>query len=241
MTGTQLAQAALEKIGAYSTSDGDLPAADLDVALRHAELWRKSASGQSLALSAIERQSFTWTAGQASRTLGPTGAQLTGTKPLMVLAAKVIPAGATYEQTVDLMTHGQYAAIGNKAQTAEYFWRLLWEPTGRVLGTLTVWPVPSAAPTLLLHNRVRLTAITDATDIEISEEAELAFVLAVAKANASTFGKAWTRELEDERREAWAVYQRANMRIPDERCMPAGFPGGGRGRVSQSDYDAGNF
>jgi hypothetical protein len=239
MTGSELAKSALEMIGAWSPADGEPSAADVERALVHANLMRGSWNAKDLALYATERQSFAWPALQAARTIGAAG-QLVGTYPLQVLWAAVIPAGATNEIPVHLMTHREYAGIANKAQQATYFTDLLFERTADAAGTLTVWPVPTGAPTLILHNKVRLTVITSATDIVAMEEAQAALVSSLAKRLAVIFGKPWTQALEDLRVEDWATLQRANIRIPDEKGMPRGFPGTRCG-VSDTHYDSGQF
>ena len=229
----------LEVIGAFSPADGAPSPADCEVVLNHANLWRKTRNGQALSLHVIERQSLTWTAAASTRTIGPSGAQLTGTRPLRVLTAKVIPVGQTTELPVDVMTHRQYAAISNKAQTSDYFHRLLYERTGATVGTITVWPVPTSAPTLLLHNHALLAAFVYEETFTVEEAYEAALVTQVAKRCAPIFGKPWTRELEELARTDWAIVQRANLRLPEEKGMPAGFPGGRGGSVSDSEYDAG--
>lgn len=239
MTGLELATAVLGKIGVASPADGSPDNDDVVTVLADANRFVKSLNARPLALHAIERATYTWTASQSSRTIGPSGAQLTGTRPLHVLFAKVIPAGAAYEVDVEVLTHGQYAGIGNKAQTADYFHRLLYEPTGATIGTFTVWPVPTTAPTLVIHAKTKLTAIVSATEIDMPGEYEDALVYRLAKRVHGDFGKSWTKENEDDMREAWATVQRANIRVPDERRMPRGFPGAGRGGVSKSDFDAG--
>lgn len=240
MTGTELAQAALEMIGAWSSADGGPDGDDIARALVHANLMIRSWNARGLALHAVERQSFTWSSGQSTRTIGESGANLTGTRPLQVLEAKVIPAGDTAEQCVHLLTRAEYAAIPIKAQTAAYFTDLLYEPTGRLIGTLTVWPVPTGSPTLLLHNKVLLDEIDDGTDITCPLAYDAALVSQLAKRLAPVFQKAWTSELEAIARTDWATVQSANIRVPDEIRMPSGFPGS-RGGVSDSEYNSGRF
>jgi hypothetical protein len=153
----------------------------------------------------------------------------------------VIPAGQTAEVTVRVMTDGEYAAISDKTLTSSYFTRLIYERTAAAVGTITVWPVPTSAPTLILHNKVPLGLIEADTEIVVEDEHNAAMVSQLAKRLAPIFSVEWTRALEDIAREDWAIVQRANIRLPDEQCMPAGFPGRGRGGVSDSAYDAGDF
>jgi hypothetical protein len=240
MTGQEIVTGALELIGAWAPADGAVNAADSDRALFHLNLLRKSWNAKSLALHTVARATFTWPVSTTTRTIGAAG-QLVGTRPLQILAAKVIPVGQTAEVDVDVISHAAYAGISDKTQTSTYFRRLMYEPDGAATGTLTVWPVPTSAPTLVLHHKSLLAAIALTDAITCPEVYEAALVTQLAKRLAPVFGKPWTRELEDIAREDWATVLRANVRIPEETCMPAGFPGQGRGGVSMSDYDAGNF
>ena len=239
MTGLQLATAVLSKIGVAAPADGGPDAGDVEAVLSDANRLVKSWNAKTLALHAIERSTYTWTSSQASRTIGPSGAQLTGTLPLEVLTAKVIPAGETYEHPVYVMTNEEYAAIGDKTMTMTYFTRLLFEPTGATIGTFTVWPVPTSAPTLIIHAKAKLGTIVSATDISMPDEYEDALVYRLAKRLHGDFSKSWTQEQEDEMTEAWAVVQRANIRVPSETAMPRGFPGRSRGGLTRSQFNSG--
>jgi hypothetical protein len=242
VTGLEWVTAACEVIGVKSPADGDLSNEDASTALFHGNLMRKSWNAKNLALHTIVRATFTWPTTTSSRTIGPSGAQLTGTRPLSIpeWGAKVIPAGATYEVPVEVISHAEYASIGDKTLTSDYFTKLLYEPSGATTGTLTVWPVPSTAPTLILHHKSLLAAITSAAEISAPEGYEAALVTQLAKRLAPIFGKPWTQELEDLAREDWATAQRANIRVPDETPMPAGFPRSGR-TMTRSVFQGGQF
>lgn len=237
MTGLDLVKGALEMIGAWSSADGDVPDADAARALFYANLMRKSWNTKTLALHAIERQVFTWPQAEATRTIGPAGAQLTGTRPVQVLAATVTPVGQTTELTVDVISTLLYASIPDKTQTNDHFHMLAYEPDGSTTGTLTVWPVPTTAPTLTLVNKTTLAEIALGTTIGFPEGYEAAFVSQLAKRVATAFGRPWTREHEDIAREDLAAMQRGNIRVPDVRQIH-GLPGSGRG-IRLLDLEAG--
>jgi hypothetical protein len=240
VTGNDLAKYALGLIGAYSSADGDAPApADAEIALVHANLLRKSWNAQALALHAIEIVPYTWPSATASRTVGPTG-QLLGTRPLAVLRATVVIPGTALEAKVDVIEDDEYADIADKTLTGDYMTALKYEANLPTLGTITVWPIPTAAVILNVHNKILLGSIVDTTDIVVPEAYEAALVSQLAKRLAPIFGKSWTAELNDIAHDDWTAVKQANIRVPGERAMPAGFPGTGSG-MTRSRFHGGQF
>jgi len=240
VTGADLAKGALGMIGAWSPADGDVPGADGERALFWANLLRSSWNTDGLAIPVTVRSTYTWTASQSARTIGAAG-QLVGTKPERVLFAKVIPAGSTFEQDVDVMTHAAYAGIPDKTQTGDVFRRLLYEHTGAAVGTVTVWPVPTTAPTLVLHHQGQYASFTLADALTLPEGAEPAFVIDLAKLCAPVFGKPWTPDMESLHRRLTGVWRSSTIRVPDPVAMPAGVPGTSRGGMTKATYDGGRF
>jgi len=240
VTGNDLAKYALGLIGAYSSADGDAPAAaDAEIALVHANLLRKSWNTQQLALHAIERATYSWPSATTSRTVGTTG-NLVGTRPLAILRASVLIPGSTVENPVDVIGDEDYASIAMKTLTGDYMTALKYEPNLPTLGTITVWPVPTGAVFLSVHNKILLSTIVGQTDILVPESYEPALVTQLAKRIAPLFGKPWTAELEDVARGDWAAVKQANVRVPAELSMPAGFPGTGGG-MTRSRFHGGQF
>lgn len=240
MTGADLVKGALSFVGAWSPADGDVPGADSERALFWANLLRSSWNTNGLAIAVTVRSTYVWAANQAARTIGAAG-QLVGTKPERVLFAKLIPVGATAEQDVDVLTHARYAGIPDKTQTADVFRDLLYENTGVSTGTLTVWPVPTTAPTLVLHHQGQYASFTLADALTLPEGAEPAFVIDLAKLVAPVFGRPWTREQEETHRTLTGIWKASTIRVPDEVAMPAGVPGTSRGGMTKATYDGGRF
>ena len=232
---------ALEAIGAWSPADGDVPGADAERALFHANLERKVWNAGGHPIAVMQRSPYVWPSGQSSRTVGPAG-DLVGVKPGRVLYAKVMPVGSTIETPVRVRTHQQFADIPNKAQTGDVFSDLEYEDTGATEGTLTVWPVPTSAPTLVLHHQGRYTAFELGDELLIPEHGEPALLITTAKRLATVFGKPWTRELQDTYDRDFGAWQRGNIRTPAEVRMPRGIPGGRRNlSVSEADFNGGRF
>jgi hypothetical protein len=193
-------------------------------------------------LFTVSRSTHTWTADQGSRTIGATG-NLVATRPEWIEWWSVIPSGQTLELgRARPMSDTDYADITSKAQTSDYFHRLLYKPTVPN-GTLIVWPVPTTAPTLVLYGPDALTNFdADALNTEYSAPPgyEDVFVYELAKRLSPEYGGRWTQELEDLRVDALATIQIANISIPQYGPTPAGFRSHRTG-VSPSDFESGNF
>jgi hypothetical protein len=239
VTGAALVKGSLEMIGAWSPMDGDPSAADMERGIFHANLMRKSWNARNIVLHTIERQSLVWPSSTVSATIGQVGADLSGTRPLAVLFAKMVPAGQTYEVPVKVLAHEEYAAIADKAQAGEYAIGLLYEPSGPAIGTISLWPVPLGSPTLILHNKALLTDITAEQEVIAPEAYEAALVSQLAKRLAVAFGKPWTQAMEDIAVEDLATVKSANVRVPPEAPMPGGFPGSRSTAMTRSRFHGG--
>lgn len=241
MTGTDLAKGVLGFLGAWSPADGDAPPdADSSRVIFWGNLLRTSWNTSGLYIAVTSRSPYTWPAAAATRTIGLAG-QLVGVMPQQILFAKLIPAGGTAEQTVNVLTERQYAAIDNKAQTGDVFHDLRYEQTGVAVATITVWPVPTTAPTLVLHHQGQYPSFAITDTLAFPESAEGAFTVALAKLCAPVMGKSWTREQEDLYRMLTATWQSSNLGLPDEVPMPPGVPGRSRGTLTKAAFDGGRF
>lgn len=99
-----------------------------------------------------------------SYTIG-SGAAIDVARPLWVTNAGVIPSGQTSEIPIDMLTEDMWANTLIKSQTSTF-------PTGVYYdygfnssgyGTMTVWPVPTTAPTLVLYLPQAITSFADGT------------------------------------------------------------------------------
>lgn len=121
-----------------------LPAADaqdsLDILNHMLDAW----STESLAIHSTQSQSFSWTANQASRTIGPTG-NFVGNRPVKVHKSTYFVDGAE-SFPVTLIEQDDYNALANKATTSTYP-QYLWVNYTMPDVTLTVYPVPTEALT----------------------------------------------------------------------------------------------
>jgi len=110
----------------------------------------ESLSNEALMVHEKSRDTYTLTASTNPHTLGPSGADLTGARPLKVESAGLIQAGLTTEYPITLVDHYRWAKISDKSLTGAVP-DLLWvenEPT-----KIKIWlhPICNAANTLVLY------------------------------------------------------------------------------------------
>jgi hypothetical protein len=194
-------------------------------------------NAQRLTLFARGRVTNAWTSGQSSRTIGATG-NFTSQRPEWLDQASVIPAGQTTEYPLTLLTREEYARIPQKALTAEYPQALTYEPT-YPNGTLTVYPVPTTAPTLVLYYPTAITsAVTLDTVLSYPPGYEEALQYQLAKRLAPLFRQPWTALLEDLARTSLARIQIANVKVEPSRVDAALLSGdrGGRWNINTGEY-----
>jgi hypothetical protein len=164
MTVRELIRGSLRLIGAIGT--GDTPSAEeqadaLSVLNEMLESW----STENLIIHAKVREAFTLTAGQASRTLGPSG-NFNTTRPIDIEVAKIEDQSASpvFETPVDIINTKEWADISDKAVQSSLPTKLYVEWTNPLL-TLYFWPVPSAANKLVLYSLKPLTSFSSPNDL----------------------------------------------------------------------------
>lgn len=130
--------------------------------------------------------SLTWASGNASRTIG-TGGDLNVARPMQIVGAQ-IRSGTT---DIDLtpITHREYQAIVDKATTASIPLYLAYNPTiASSVGTLFMWPVPSASLTIRITSLKPLVDGVAATTVTLPPSYEDAIVLNLALRLADEYG-----------------------------------------------------
>lgn len=190
---------------------GSLSASDSTDGLRQVQVLLDAWNADRLCIGVETRTTYTWTASQSSRTIGASG-DLVGTRPLWLARAAVIPSGQTVEIALGRpLTRQEYADIPNKAITADYFTAYHYEPTP-TNGTVTVWPVPTTAPTFVVYVPTPLTsAVTLATTLAYAPGYEAALMYALAKRMAPIFRQPWKAVLEDLHDEAMSRIKSSNV------------------------------
>jgi hypothetical protein len=133
---------ALRLIG--QLAEGETPSADTaQDALAAMNMMIDSWSTERLAVFTTQDQTFTWPAGQATRTLGPTG-DFVGTRPILLDDSTyyVDPNGLSF--TPSIINEAEYNAIVQKAVTTSY--PLVIYPDATFPdATYRVYPVPTQA------------------------------------------------------------------------------------------------
>lgn len=187
----------------------------------------------------VERNTYTLTAGQASRTLGPSGNLVASTLPVGLEDAAVIAVDGTDEYPVKILDPGEYAAIPDKATTASWPYALRLENTFPNW-TLKFWPVPSSAATLVLYTTAPFasSSLTLGTSLSLQAGYAKALRLTLAEEFASFFGAPLPPTLRMDAEQARAVIQRKNTRSQRINTAVAGIPGASGGHY---DYISGRF
>ena len=128
---------------------------------------------------AKQTESLSLVSTQSSYTIGASG-DLNTTRPVSIDEAYIVSGNISY--SVEMLNEEQYAAIPDKASTAEWPDKALYRPS-MATGTLLVHPVPSASGTMKLVTPVVLAEFASAvTSVSLPPgwEDMLAFNLAVA-------------------------------------------------------------
>jgi hypothetical protein len=133
---------ALRLIG--QLAEGEVPSADTaQDALAAMNMMIDSWSTERLAVYATQDQTFTWPAGQATRTLGPTG-DFVGLRPVQLNDATyyVDPQGLSFMPAI--INEAEYNAIVLKTVTSTYP-QVIYAEASNPNATYTIYPVPTQA------------------------------------------------------------------------------------------------
>lgn len=109
---------------------------------------------------ARQEESLSLSASDGSYTIGPSG-DLTTTRPDDIEAAWILEDGITYP--VQLLNDQEWAAITVRGQEGDWPRYANYKPT-MANGTLSVYPVPNAARTLMLLTRVPVSEFSTVSD-----------------------------------------------------------------------------
>lgn len=139
-TASELINGALRLIG--QLAEGETPSFETsNDALVAMNQMLDSWSIERLSVYATTTQSFSWPAGQATRTLGPTG-NFIGTRPIMLDDSTYFKTSAGLSYGIAMINEQQYNAIADKAATAS-FPQVLFVDADNPDVSLTVYPVPT--------------------------------------------------------------------------------------------------
>lgn len=215
---------ALEEIGVAGAESPADPA-DVIKALKYFRRMIASFQAQRLLLNTVLRTPFVLPAHQQTRTIGDGGDFDTGQlRPQWIPRMGVVPAGDTVELPVMPYTREEWAAENFKTLTELYPRRFLYEPgtpSDVLLGTLTFWPIQTAAPTIYLYAPEPLATLDAADETALDTElvfnppaVEEAWLTNLAKRLCRPFTRPLTPDLLTDARESLSVVKRLNDEGP---------------------------
>jgi hypothetical protein len=166
---------------------------------------------------------FTLTPSDGTVTMGASGNIATRAQSI---ESALIRSGTT-DYPLRLLTLDEYAAIQDKTQTASIP-TCLYDDGGYTQRTLTLWPVPSAANSLVVFTKRALTEIaTLDTSVSLPPGYDDAIIYNLAVRLSPEYGRAVSAEVASVAVETKAAIKRANHRsiilIPD--AVPAAGQG----------------
>lgn len=182
-----------------------------------------------LTIPVTAREVFPLTAGRGGPsdpyTIGP-GGDFDTSRPASITSVGLLVTNVAqpYEIMRTIYTTDAYASIVQKELTSSYFTGLYYVPTFATgLGSIQVWPVPSADGTsVVLYRLVQLTEFsTLSTAVDLPPGAQPALTYELAKWLAVRFGAPWTESLEQLCNRTLATYQRGNTAMTDLGIDPA--------------------
>jgi hypothetical protein len=150
-------------LGADETAD----AADADLGLRHLQAAVDLFQADRLLLYTVLRAPYALIPGRQTYTIGPTGADFLGARPLWLSSVGVIPVGQTTEYPiVDYVYRTEWLREPEKTLTDSYPRRYFYEPSDVAVGTFVFWPIPTTAASVVIATPVPLvTPLSLDTDL----------------------------------------------------------------------------
>lgn len=153
-TAAELINGSLRLLGVLA--EGESPSSETaNDALTTLNEMLDSWSTERLAVYSTQKQSFSWTSGASSKTIGPTG-NFVGNRPVTVFDRTYFRDSAGIDYGVEIINGEQYDSIPLKTTTGSYP-QYLWVNMTNPNATLTVYPVPNQTLTLYLASVVELS------------------------------------------------------------------------------------
>jgi len=160
-TAIQLIESAALKIGAISTGESitaDEASDCLDILNSMLDYW---AIDKAMVFQIVQN-THSWLGGQATRTIGPTGAQITATRPIKIEDGSFFRVNEIDYPFVILRNRASYDTIVSKTDQTTYPDSIYYEPS-YPNGKLYVYPVPTDTITLYLNSWQVLQNFTSLT------------------------------------------------------------------------------
>lgn len=226
MTGRDLVSASARLLGVLATGE-TLSAQEATDGLATLNRMLDSWSEEKLLVYARVREVFALTPGQSSRTLG-TGGNFNTARPQAIAQARLLVNGLEYP--VDILSEAEWAAIADKSVQTEIPTAIYPEGT-YPLETVNIYPVPSAANSLVLYSWKPLSTVaTLDTAISLPPGYERALVFNLAVDLAPEYGRPVPDRVDLVAARSLASIKRKNFR-PSYLQIDGAIPARGRGRV----------
>jgi len=233
-TARDVIRGAMRLLGAIAS--GETPSADeqsdaLDAFNQMLGSW----SNEGLLIQSKVRETFILIPGQASYTIGDTGDFVT-TRPVAIDAAAILNTGTTnFETQIEVITFEQFQNITTKDLSTSIPQKLYASGTAPN-ETITLWPVPSVAKTLVLYSQKPFATITNlSTTLDYQPGIIRAMRFNLAMELASEFGKSASPEIVAIATESKEYIKRQNIK-PQFMETDLGFLSG---RIGSFDYRTG--
>jgi len=161
-TAFALIESAMRVVGIISSGAGETPTADeANDALDSLNDLLESMSLENLFVWGQANQTFATVAGQATRTIGPTGQFVVTSRPVRIYDAYCTVLGVDYP--IQIIGQAEYNEICLKTEQQQIIERLLYV-NDFPNGIITLWPTPSAVVSLVLTlDRVMTSVASTAT------------------------------------------------------------------------------
>lgn len=160
-TATTLITDALTDIGVLGVGR-PLTDRDAQLALRYLQELIDTAAGKRLSIYTVGRNSFTWTANQQTRTIGPSGQLVLDPRPFWIASATAVRVGETDETPLTIWKRKQWLYELDKDAT-DAIPQAIYMESGQTNNTINAWPIPDTAFTLWLGTPTALSGFANLT------------------------------------------------------------------------------
>lgn len=179
-----------------------------------------SLSTERLTVFEISRDSHTLTASTNPHTIGSSGGNITAARPIRIEEAGIIEAGQTVEYPLEIVGPRQWAEVADKSIASEIPSKLWYEPEFP-LGKIHLYPVPSAAQTLVLYTWKALSSLAAlATELSLPPGYARMLRYNLAVDLAPEYGRTVKPEVSAIARESKVAIQIVNVTPEEMRCDP---------------------
>lgn len=144
-------------------ADGETPTAAQEAhALTSLNDMLDSWAGERQVLFSTLRSTHTLTPSLSPHTMGD-GGTFDTTRPVRIDRASIVGAGSNTERPIDLLSDSEWQEVGDKSATGSP--SALWVDTAHPAIGLHLWPIPSAADTLVLYSWRQIGRFTATSDV----------------------------------------------------------------------------